>query len=165
MAVTALDPVEVQVPAGRAIQVDKECRMDEIKAATESGFGEIMQAVGQYGLRLVGAPRSIYMESSPDRVRFTLAVPVEGPDVEGATGAVRTGELPGGRMLRFTHTGPYESLRDTYGRITGWLIEEGWIESEAGWSRFMPMYEEYVDDPDRTPPQELVTRIYLPLGV
>jgi DNA gyrase inhibitor GyrI len=165
MAATALDPVEVHVPPARAAQVDRECPMDRIKAATESGFGELMQFVREHGLQPSGAPRSIYSESSPERVRFTLALPVAGPVPEGTTGAVRAGELEGGRMLRFTHQGPYEGLADTYGRITGWLIEHGWMESEADWPRFMPMYEEYVSDPDDTPPDRLVTHIFLPLDV
>ena len=72
------------------------------------------------------------------------------------------GELPGGPTLRFTHVGPYERLAATYGEITAWLIDRGHMSTAAEWIRFSPMWEEYIDDPDTTPPDRLRTYIYLP---
>jgi AraC family transcriptional regulator len=43
------------------------------------------------------------------------------------------------------------------------MIEKQWMKSEADWARYMPMWEEYLNDPDSTPAAELVTYIYLPV--
>ena len=36
------------------------------------------------------------------------------------------------------------------------------MRSEADWAKYMPMWEEYMNDPERTPAAELLTHIYLP---
>ena len=68
---------------------------------------------------------------------------------------------PTAKAYRFTHRGPYPDLAQTYRRITAFMKEKGWMESEADWSRYMPMWEEYLNDPETTPPAELLTYIYL----
>ena len=52
----------------------------------------------------------------------------------------------------------------TYNRITALLKEKGLMESEADGSRYMPMWEEYINDPGTTPAADLVTYIYLPVS-
>ena len=41
---------------------------------------------------------------------------------------------------------------------------KGLMESEADWMKYMPMWEEYLNDPATTPEAELVTHIYLPIA-
>jgi effector-binding domain-containing protein len=38
------------------------------------------------------------------------------------------------------------------------------LESEADWAKYMPMWEEYMNDPESTPAEELITNIYVPVG-
>jgi effector-binding domain-containing protein len=38
------------------------------------------------------------------------------------------------------------------------------MNSEADWTRYMPMWEEYLNDPHTTSEAELVTHIYLPVA-
>lgn len=163
MAVTALEPVEVDVPPTLALQLDRECPVEQIGAAMEAGFGELMGFAGPHGVELSGPPRAIYTSHGPDGVGFTLAVPVAERLAQEPGGELRVDTLPGGRALRFTHTGPYPRLRATYDRITDWMVEQGRMESEADWERYMPMWEEYVSDPASTPAGELKTFVYLPL--
>ena len=54
------------------------------------------------------------------------------------------------------------SLAATYGQITEFLKAKGLMQSEADWARYMPMWEEYLNDPQTTPGAELMTYIYLP---
>jgi effector-binding domain-containing protein len=74
------------------------------------------------------------------------------------------GELPGGKTLCFSYYGPYSGLPAMYAAISEWLMQKGMIASERDWGRFMPMWEEYLGDPGITPPDDLLTCIYLPLG-
>jgi effector-binding domain-containing protein len=165
MAETITRPTEVDVGPALAVQLDCESGSEprEIGAAMESGFRQVMEFIGARGIQLAGPPRAIYTDYGPTSVRFTLAIPVLGPLPDDAEGPVRVGELAGGRTLRFIHVGPYDRLAATYEGITAWMTEEGRMESEADWVKYMPMWEEYVSDPERTAPEELVTYIHLPL--
>ena len=40
---------------------------------------------------------------------------------------------------------------------------KGPLQCEADWARYMPMWEEYLNDPQTTPEAELLTYIYLPV--
>ena len=72
--------------------------------------------------------------------------------------------IPAKRALRFTHRGPYRDLMGTYNRITEFMQAKGMLASEADWARYMPMWEEYLNDPQVTPEADLLTYIYVPLS-
>jgi effector-binding domain-containing protein len=78
-------------------------------------------------------------------------------------GPVTVGEVPGGKALRFTHRGPYPKLMQTYEQITAWMKTEGMLGTDADWAKYMPMWEEYLNDPESTPEDDLITHIYVPL--
>jgi AraC family transcriptional regulator len=87
-----------------------------------------------------------------------------GPETAVEESPIRVETLPATKAYRFTHHGPYPNLAQTYNHITGFMKEKGWMESEADWMRYMPMWEEYLNDPETTPPAELRTNIYLPVA-
>lgn len=164
---TALDLefAVVEVPSVLAAQVRMKCPMspEAIGKAMQQGFRTVMAFVNRHGLKAIGQPRAIYTSFSAEEVRFVLALPVgsgEGRDVEEPD--VFVDSLPAKRAYRFTHHGPYPKLARTYGQITEYMKQKGLMQSEADWSRFLPMWEEYISDPEVTPESELVTYIYLP---
>jgi AraC family transcriptional regulator len=74
---------------------------------------------------------------------------------EGEIGAKT---IPGGTYAVFLHKGPYEKLIDTYDYIYGvWLPESGQELREE------PCFENYLNSPDKTPPENLRTEIFVPL--
>lgn len=162
MTVAASEPAKVAVPATRAIMLDRSCAEDGIPAAMEAGFGTLMQIAQKHRIRFAGAPRAIYRAYGPEGVQFTLAVPVAGR-VGSDLGEARIGTLPEAKTLRFMHTGPYDGLMKTYGAITSWMVDHKYMKAESDWDRYMPMWEEYLNDPTTTPPDELITYIHLPL--
>ncbi|HKJ92620.1 MAG TPA: GyrI-like domain-containing protein [Longimicrobiales bacterium] len=166
MSVQAIEPVEVDVPETRVVQVDigTGSEPEAIRQGMMEGFGRIAVYTASHGLELAGPPRSVYTAYGPDETRYTLAFPVaEGAPDPGPVGGVSIGKLSGGRMLRFEHTGPYDELMGAYGLITQWMVANGHMESDAGWADHTPMWEEYVNDPDSTPPEALLTYIYVPV--
>jgi effector-binding domain-containing protein len=163
----ALEFVEVEVPAVLAAQMPGQCAAEPAAIATAVGqtFGKLMAFVEQYALKPAGPPRTIYTAYGADGVQFTAAMPIAAPParpVEAGSGLVET--LPAKKALRFTHHGPYANLATTYGRITGFLQAKGLMPTEGDcWARYMPMWEEYLNDPRTTPEAELLTYIYLPV--
>ena len=91
-----------------------------------------------------------------DKIRYdaclTVADTVEG---EGEVG-IQT--IEGGEYAMVLHKGPYENLEKTYATLMGkWLPESG-REYGGGVD-----FELYVNSPDQTPPEELLTEVYMPL--
>jgi effector-binding domain-containing protein len=134
----------------------------EIGQAMVNAMAHLASYMDQHDLEHAGPPRTVYT-SYGDTVQMTVGFPIVEPDVEPPiTDEVSIGELAYGPALRFQHVGPYDKLRETYGAITEWLIENDFMESEEDWARFSPVWEEYVGDPVNTAPEELVTYIYVP---
>jgi AraC family transcriptional regulator len=90
------------------------------------------------------------------RIRYDACVTVDGPFQPQGDIAVQT--IAGGDYAVTTHFGPYEKLSDTYARVFGqWLPRSG---REAGSG---PSFEVYLNDPNSTAPEDLVTDIHVPL--
>ena len=162
---TALEFAEVQVAPALAVQLDLECGPDpaSIGAAIRAGFESLMSFINRHSLVINGQPRVIYTAYGAGGVSFTLVLPVAAAPMSSVAAPIRVDTLQATKALRFTHHGPYPDLASTYSRITDFMIGKKWMESEADWGRYMPMWEEYMNDPDRTPPSELITYIYLPV--
>ncbi len=163
MSTPTMQPTEVHVEAVLAAQVDLHCGPREIPATIGPAFGTAFGFIARHGLQCTGAPRVIYQTMDAADVRFTLAIPIAGAPAEPA-GPVRVAELPAAGTLRFTHVGPYDRLGETYEGITAWMLENGRMSSPADWAKYMPMWEEYPNDPQTTPPEQLLTYIHLPLA-
>lgn len=163
-----IEVAEIDVPGALAAQVESTCGTgpDEIGAAIGSAFQKLGAYVGKHGLTMVSPPRAIYLQYGDGETTFISAFPVAPPDTEcPEEEGVRVGDLPAGPSFRFTHVGPYDRLRQTYDAITEWLKGRGSLASEADWAKHTPMWEEYVTDPTATPPEQLVTYIYVPSGM
>lgn len=162
-----LETLEVEVDPVMAACVDQTCAPDprSIEAAMGSAFATLGGYMRERNLQPIGPPRAIYTAVGAPQMTFTLAFPVANALASAAVGAgARTAMLRGGRALRITHHGPYADLHATYGRIESWLRARGGMRGPEDWSRYSPMWEEYVVDPSTVPASELLTYIYLPLG-
>jgi effector-binding domain-containing protein len=162
----AIKPERVAVKPALALQFATGCGTDpkEIADAMGQAFGVLQQFAQEHAVQFAGPPRSIYTGYGEGGTEFIVAMPIAGaPSGAGGEGPVEVGEIPGGNALRFVHKGPYPQLMETYEKITAWMKAEGMIESDADWAKYMPMWEEYVNDPMSTPEAELITQIYLPL--
>lgn len=160
-----LDCAEVTVPPALVVQLAADCGPDPtaLPKAMQAAFTRLMAAMQQARLLPAGPPRAIYLEYGAAGTRFLVAVPIAAaPHMPITADGVSIETLPGGDNLRFTHRGPYAMLSRTYDRIGAHLRERGFMASDADWQRFMPMWEEYLNDPARTPPEQLVTHIFLP---
>ncbi len=130
-----------------------------------SGCGQAWEKLctfmGKEGLlggqsRLIGMSHDDPEVTPPDRIRYDACVTVD--DAFRAQGEIGTQTIPGGDYAVTTHFGPYEKLNHTYARIMGqWLPRSG---RELGNSS---CFEVYLNDPDITDPEDLITDVYVPL--
>ena len=148
-----------------AVQVSGECSSEpsSVGPAISKAFSQLGQLLQDHALTPAGPPRAIYTTYGPTGMRFIVAMPIAAPPAtEVAHGPSSVGTLAGMKALRFTHCGPYAGLMGTYGRITAFMKAKGLMQSEADWARYMPMWEEYLNDPHTTVEADLLTYIYLP---
>jgi DNA gyrase inhibitor GyrI len=92
----------------------------------------------------------------PEELRYDACLTVN--DQFQATGEVGVQKLPGGHYAVLTLRGPSSGLAGAY----RWLFNE-WLPTSGRELRTAPCLEVYVNDPATTPPEDLVTEIYLPL--
>lgn len=69
---------------------------------------------------------------------------------------IKVYELPGGKMAKIVHKGPYEECTLTYEKLFSWITENG--KRIVG-----PVREVYLNDPRDVQPEEILTEIYAPL--
>ena len=90
------------------------------------------------------------------KVRYDACLAV-GEDFEPG-GDIGVQTVAGGQYAMTTHTGPYNELGRTYSEFLGqWIPRSGYELRDA------PCFEVYPNDPQSTPPEELLTDIYAPL--
>jgi effector-binding domain-containing protein len=164
-ATDLLEQTEVEVPSVPGAQFTMSCASDPaaISAAMQAGFAKLMPYIAINNLMPAGPPRAIYSAFDKTQTRFTLAMPLASTAGANPSTGITLGMLPGGRMQRFTHRGPYSELGHTYEAITSWMRNAGLMRDANDWMNCSPMWEEYVTDPASTPASELITYIYVPV--
>lgn len=101
------------------------------------------------------------------RADVCLAAPSDKPDMQVALQAMQLADdlhhivIPGGRYLVFTHQGPYEELGRTYAAIYHNQLPKSPLIRDYQMRSFM--FEKYLNDPSATPPEDLLTEIWIPI--
>jgi AraC family transcriptional regulator len=107
-------------------------------------------------VRVFGAFYDDPRQVAPEKLRSCAAAVVNGAfEMEPP---VKRSELGGGEYAVLRYKGPYSGLMPNY----DYLYNE-WLPKSGRQLRSAPSYEEYVNDPRDTPPEELLTDIFIPL--
>lgn len=154
--VVEVEPVTIAYVTGTSSQ-----DTEEIGAALGAAYGQVGVFLAEHGLEQAGAPIAIANHYDKERgYGFDAAIPVNGTPEEEAMaeeGTVKVGQTYGGKVVKTTHKGPYTELVATYEQIEAYMSLHGYEATGRPW-------EEYVSDPGTTPPEELITYIYYPIG-
>ena len=124
-------------------------------------WDKLLPALGKEG-RLGGNPLFIGVchddpeVTAPAKLRYDACVTVDADyRPEGEIG-VQT--LAGGEYAVTTHQGPYNKVGDTYAALLGqWLPRSGRELAST------PCLEVYLNSPENTAPEDLLTDVYAPL--
>ena len=94
--------------------------------------------------------------TSPERLRYDACITVGG-DCE-ADGEIGIQVLRGGRYAVTLHEGAYSRLGETYAALFGrWFATQSYEPGPA------PCFEFYLNDPDSTEPDDLLTEVWVPV--
>ncbi|CAN5250371.1 GyrI-like domain-containing protein [soil metagenome] len=117
---------------------------------------EVSKYLDEQGVHPTGPPFARWFRFEDEGVDVQAGMPVSGP-IAGKD-RITAGELPGGQVAMAWHTGPYDTLSETYERLHDWIHGQGRDDSEAPW-------EVYWTDPEETPDSsQWRTQIVWPLS-
>jgi AraC family transcriptional regulator len=109
------------------------------------------------GAEFIGIGHDDPEVTPPDKVRYDACVTV-GSGFR-PVGDIGVQDVPGGEYAVLTHEGPYEKLNESYHRLLGqWLPRSGRELAAA------PCFEVYVNSPENSAPEDLLTDIHAPLA-
>jgi effector-binding domain-containing protein len=144
-----------EVPRQHTAVVHVHCRPEAISATMGDSFGRVFAAIGKAGVPPAGPVFARYFDFGDDDVDFECGAAVEAPFP--GDGEVQAGELGGGEAAVGMHTGPYDSLHETYRAMQAWIADQGRSPSKVMW-------EVYLSDPEHEPdPSKWQTEVYWPV--
>ncbi|MDO6727489.1 GyrI-like domain-containing protein [Cognatishimia sp. 1_MG-2023] len=124
-----------------------------IAAAMGAAFAEIFGFIQKVGITPLSAPITVYTKIPGTNMKFRSGFFVTPEDAKKATGDVKADSIPAGSALHAQHVGPYMDLKQTHGAIWGYAKSHSLKSS-------MPVWEIYIDDPDKAPADKLRTEVY-----
>jgi effector-binding domain-containing protein len=130
--------------------------MAELPGLFDRAFHGVSAALTAQGVGIVGPPFGYYPSMPGETVEVEAGFPVA-KAIE-SDGEVVPGELPGGRVARGMHIGPYDTLASTYAALEEWITRQG-LQPGGG------MWECYLTDPSSEPdPARWRTEIFCPVA-
>lgn len=162
---TMLAPTLRDLPERQVLCATERGAIDnDMSAAAQRAFGRLFPALHALGLDerqtacLAICPDEIKGFDDPD-ARFIAAVAFTGPPPDLASvDDIDCQLIPAGRWAVFRHTGPYNTLWQTWR-----AIYRDWVPSAAVELRDAAPFEDYVNDPRELPPEQLITDIHVPI--
>jgi len=127
-----------------------------IEAAFAQTIGELNAFIQASGIKQAGQPLAISRTIAADRYDFDVAIPVDRNDVP-ITGNVQFGLTYAGPAARVAHLGPYDTVAQVYPKVNAWLAVNQLRSGGRTW-------EQYMSDPSSTPPNQILTYVFVPLA-
>lgn len=133
-----------------ALSIRKIASAQSLPQALGEAYMRIMQYMGELGENPVGAPYTAYFNMDMQNLEVEIGFPVATKLPE--KGDIKPREIPAGKYASYIHTGPYNEIEPAYNTLTKWVDDNGYKPSGIA-------YEFYLNDPDKTPPNKLQTKI------
>ena len=92
----------------------------------------------------------------PRRIRYDVCATVDPGFRPGGDIGVQT--VPGGDHAVLTHVGPYDRINESYAQLLG-----RWLPRSGRDLRPTPCFETYLNSPENTDPEDLITDLHAPL--
>jgi AraC family transcriptional regulator len=151
-------PVEIKtLPPQRVVFLRHTGPYDQVGAT----WGKLAAWAGPRGLfgpatKFIGVSYDDPQITPPEKLRYDAAMTVSRPvQPEGEFGVM---EIAGGEYATLMHKGPYETLGRAYQTLLG-----AWLPQSGRELRDVPCFEVYLNSPQTTRPEELLTLIHVPV--
>lgn len=142
------------IEAKKALGIEATVAADKLPENIGSMYGELAAFMQKKAIPVTEAPYVLYKNMDPQALQIVAAFPVS-QDVQ-TEGRIIMTEIPGGTFVHCVHKGPYTELEKTYAKVMDYIKEKK-VETQE-W-----MYESYINSPEDTAPEELLTELFFPL--
>jgi effector-binding domain-containing protein len=136
----------VDLPARPFAYIEGKAEKDEIYSAILGSLSLVKRDMDRANLAPAGRPLAVFVESDDTGFKYHAGYPLAAVP-EGKSNlsdAVKIGQTPSGKAMRFEHQGAYGDIDATYDAITAYLDEKG-IDAQ---DTFVEEYANDVKDPD-----------------
>jgi hypothetical protein len=131
-------------------------QMSEMSEAMGAGFERLSAAFAKAKAEMAGMPLCHYTDYDEQSVTFELGFPARPDQVEALRAAgLSIGETPSGRSMKAIHIGPYDTIVETYNKMTEALKEQGLEGTKDMWEAYF--------SPPETPPEQIKTEVIWPV--
>lgn len=141
------------------LYVSEQATPDQAAAKIGAAYGQIGAYMQANGLKQVAAPLAITrkFDEATQFWEFDAAIAVDKTEpAPPADSVVKVGQTYAGWAIRVTHTGPYEAMQPTYGKLLAFKTVAGFEDNGLSW-------EHYISDPTTVAPDQIKTHVYWPI--
>ncbi len=146
---------EVTLEARTVVVSKGEGNWDAALATLKDAFKAVSDYAEKQRLKANGPIMALYMSRDDTGFQYQVELPIAEAPKSPPKGDISIGTSPAGKALKFVHRGSYDAMETTYEAITNYLDDKGIDASD--------IIEEYVTDPLKTPEEQWVVNIYVPL--
>lgn len=137
--------------------VTKTAQINGIAEVMGQSFAELGKAFSVAGAPMVGPPLCHYTAYDGTSTTFQVGFPCrpeDGKRLESAGLAI--GSTQAGQAMKGTHTGPYDTVVDTYNAMQAEMSARGLVGADHMWEVYM--------SPPETPPEKIETQVIWPVS-
>ena len=129
-----------------AATLDGKANRDDIFGAIVGGIKIIKAEMDKAGLKPAGRPMAVFLSATDEDFRYRVEIPIDSVPAGKIelSQAVKIGQTPIGKAMRFEHRGAYDDIDSTYDAITAYVDEKGVDAQDV----FIEEYMTDLDSPD-----------------
>ncbi len=128
-------------------------KIENLPEEIGEAYARISEYLSELGELMAGVPYVCFHNMDMENLRAEIGFPVVKP-IPGNAG-IEAHIIPQQKVVYGVHLGPYHEMTPLYEAMGKWIYENGF--EPVG-----PVYEYYLNDPDR-PESELVTKVIMPV--
>jgi effector-binding domain-containing protein len=146
----------VDLPARPFAYVEGKADRDEIYSAILGSLSLVKHDMDKANVVSGGRPLAVFVESDETGFKYHAGYPLEATlaGKSSLSEAVKIGQTPSGKAMRFEHQGAYADIDATYDAITAYLDEKG-VDAQDSF------IEEYANDVKDADDPTLQVNIYV----
>ena len=147
---------EMTLVAKPVVMMKGEANWDSAYETLIDAFKSLYAVMEKQGLKAAGSAMTIYTSTDDTGFQYQAAVPIEEPLKNPPRGDIGAGKSFAGKAYHFVHRGSYDSMATTYEALTNYLDTKQLEAQDL-------FIEEYVTDPLKTPEDQLIVNVFVPI--
>ena len=146
----------VDLPGRPFVYIEGKADKDEIYSSILNSLSLVKRDMDKANLAPAGRPLAVFVESDDTGFKYHAGYPIAAaPEGKSSlSDAVKIGQTPSGKAMRFEHQGAYGDIDATYDAITAYLDDKG-IDAQD------TFIEEYANDVKDADDPTLQVNIYV----